>query len=86
MSKHQQSKMLSIYEEIEQRCLAGHIPYSLLIELTHRCKNTGIHDVNYGINAVKSTGQQCYGIKINGLQHQQLISPGLYEFAHGVSS
>jgi len=33
MSKHQQSKMLSISEELEQGCLAGHIPYSVLIEL-----------------------------------------------------
>ena len=33
MSKHQQLKMLSISEELEQRCLAGHIPYSVLIEL-----------------------------------------------------
>jgi hypothetical protein len=33
MSKHQQSKMLSISEELEQRCLAGLIPYSVLTEL-----------------------------------------------------
>jgi len=40
----------------------------------------------YGINAVKSTVRQCYGIKINGLQHQQLIPLGFYEFAHAISS
>jgi radical SAM protein with 4Fe4S-binding SPASM domain len=37
MSKQQQSKMLSISEELKQRCLSGNIPYNVLIELTHRC-------------------------------------------------
>lgn len=29
--------MLSISEELKQRCLDGNIPYNVLIELTHRC-------------------------------------------------
>ena len=37
MSRQQHSKMLSISEELKQKCLAGNIPYSVLIELTHRC-------------------------------------------------